>query len=108
MKTFYLITAFAFILLSGCSKNEKSDCIESVLNENNMIAYDDQEIGCKSFFELYEFQNKQFFLLNNYCADIISYPIDCDGNTLCENWEDTNCNNFYANAVKMEIIGIDE
>lgn len=101
--------AIAMILLIGCSKDDyiKSDCIESMLIESNMIEYNGQEIGCKSFLELYHYKNRQFFLYGNHCADMWSYPVDCEGNKLCENGEDFKCRSFYNKAERIGIIGID-
>lgn len=93
----------------GCTEDDSIcvDCIESILVERNMIEYNGQEIDCKFFLELYHHQNKQFFLLGNHCADLISYPIDCHGNKLCVNGNDSECKDFYDNAESMGIIGIE-
>ena len=110
MKILNLTVIMITFLLMGCSKDEniKSDCIEQMLSESNMVEYNGQEIGCKLFLELFHYQNKQFFLLGNHCADMISYPIDCEGNSLCEDGEDSECQDFYNNAERIGIIGIDE
>lgn len=94
----------------GCSKDNpvKSDCIEAMLNENNMTAYDGQEIECEFFLELYHYDDRQFFLLGSHCADIISYPTDCEGNKLCENSESAICKKFYNNSERIGIVGIGE
>ena len=73
-----------------------------------MVEFTDQELGCKLFLELYEYNNKQYFLLGNHCADIISYPTDCDGNKLCESGENSECNKFYADANRIGIVGIEK
>jgi hypothetical protein len=110
MKLLKLAWAIAIVLLIGCSKNDSqnSDCIESMLEESNMIEYNGQEIGCKFFLELYHHKNRQFFLLGNHCADMISYPIDCEGKKICENDEDSECKDFYKHAERIGIIGISE
>lgn len=110
MKILNLTLVMIVFLLMGCSKDEtiKSDCIESMLDENNMELNVGQEIGCKNYLELYHYQNKQYFLLGSHCADLISYPTDCEGNTLCEDGEDFECEDFYANAERIGIIGIGE
>lgn len=109
MKIFKSTLIIAVLVLTGCSKDDfiKSDCIESMLSENNMVEYNGQEIDCKFFLELYHHKNKQFFLLGNHCADMISYPTDCEGNIICEDEEDFECQFFYANAKRIGIIGID-
>jgi hypothetical protein len=110
MKIVKSIMVLSILFLNGCSKDDylKSDCIETKLIELNMTKYNDQEIGCKCFLELYHFRNKQYFLLGNHCADMISYPIDCDGNKLCENGDNLECEIFYFTAKRIGIIGIEE
>ncbi|MEM9990220.1 MAG: hypothetical protein AAF738_00585 [Bacteroidota bacterium] len=105
MKLLKLITILVIFLSMGCSKDEtiKSDCIASMLSENNMIEYSGQELGCKSFLELFHHKNKQFFLLGNHCADIMTDPIDCEGNSLRRGYK-----NFYNKAERIGIVGIDE
>ena len=105
----FTILMFIFLLI-GCSKEEAiiSDCIDTTLSEYNMIEFDGQDFGCKFFLELFHYDNKQFFVLGNHCADMISFPFDCAGNTICEDGEDAKCRDFYANAERIEIIGMEE
>lgn len=100
--------AIVILFLTGCSEDDtiKAICTEQMLSEHKMIEYNGQEVGCKSFLELYHFRNEQFYLLGNHCADMISYPTDCDGNILCENEMDATCKDFYENAERIGIIGI--
>ena len=110
MRILHLTIIIFILLFIACSKDEtaNSDCIETMLSNNSMIEYTGQELECKFFLELYSYTNKQFFLLGNHCADLISYPIDCAGNTLCEDGENFICNNFYAKAERIGIIGIEQ
>ena len=110
MKSLKLLISILMIFVTSCSKNEtiKSNCKESTLEEFNMVEYNDQEIDCKFFLELFHHEKKEFFLLGNHCADMISYPTDCNGNTLCENGEDSECRKFYKSATRIGIIGIRE
>ena len=102
----FLISCF------GCDKEDKvsciSDCTDTFLLQNDMVRYKGEEIGCKFFLSLYEYKNKQYFLLENHCADMASYPTDCDGNKLCEGENAAECNDFYANAKYIGVIGIKE
>ena len=79
-----------------------------MLDEWNMEEYIGQEIGCRSFLELFHYHNKQYFLLGSHCADIISYPTDCEGNSFCEDGKDAECKDFFANAERIGIIGISQ
>lgn len=71
-----------------------------------MAKYQGEEIGCKFFLSLYEYDNKQYFLLGNYCADMVSYLTGCYGKKLCENGEDKECKDFFENAKFIGIVGI--
>ena len=82
------------------------NCVEQVLETNGMVKYEQQELGCNTFLELYKFNGQQYFLLNNHCADMVFYPFDCSGNKLCEMEEDQNCIKFYETAEHIGIIGI--
>lgn len=110
MKNLKILIVFALIgVIPGCSPNEsQEDCLEKILTEFEMVEYQGQEIGCNFFLELYTFLNKDYYVLNSYCADLISYPTDCDGNRLCENGEGLACNAFYDFAERVGIVGITE
>lgn len=95
------------ILFLSCKEEEViKDCIDDYLEQIGMIRYNCEEIGCKFFLNLYEFESKQYFLLGNHCADIISYPTDCEGKTLCTQQLEYNCEAFYKKAVFIGIVGI--
>lgn len=110
MKKCNLLIAILMFFLISCSENEtiEFDCIETKLEQLEMVEFSGQDIGCKYFLELYNNNNKQYFLLGNHCADMISYPIDCNGNKLCKNGEDSKCRDFYKNANRIGIVGIEE
>jgi hypothetical protein len=97
-------------LCCSCDKEDEikciDDCAEEYLVQNGMVRYQGEDVGCKFFLNLYEYQNKQYFLFGNHCADMISYPTDCDRNKLCETGVDTNCKDFYKNAKFIGIVGI--
>ena len=111
MKSIFICLASCCLFVACADQNDSEliECsIESVLDDRNMIAYSGQEIGCKFFLELYHFQDKQFFLLGNHCVDMISYPIDCQRNSLCAYGEDSECEEFFASAERIGIVGIDK
>ncbi len=103
-------TILAVIL--GCTKNNEivNDCIDVKLEEFNMVKYEEQEIGCEFFLELYIFRNKQYFQLGSHCADIVFNPTDCDGNNICGNKGRLNCSSrrYYKKRVRIGIVGISE
>jgi hypothetical protein len=102
--------AFLLTVTFACHEEchlEKS-CIEEVLLEHNMVKYENQELGCNSFLVLYKFNEEQYFLWNNHCADFVSYPFNCDGKKLCETGESFECSWFYETAEYIRIVGISE
>jgi hypothetical protein len=110
MNRLTLTIAFLIIFAMSCSKDETLDldCIERKLEEFNMVKFSGQEIGCEFFLDLYLYENEQYFLLGSHCVDMISYPIDCEGNSLCENGADPECKKFYKNSTRIGIVGIGE
>src|SRR5688500_16961094 len=101
----FLIGVFAW----GCDDEqciEQQDCIESVLKEHHMISYTGEELGCNFFMSLSEFKGKQYFQLGSHCADMVTYPFDCDGNQLCVNGESARCSEFHQHARYIGIVGI--
>lgn len=74
-----------------------------------MSPYSNQEIGCKTFLILFEFDNKQYFLETNNCADMSRPILDCAGNDVCEN-NITNCSEISDSIYQLEnrigIVGI--
>lgn len=107
MKGLKLIIAVSIILTASCKKEAafESDCIQAIIEGNGLVAYNGQDIGCKTFLMLYCFEGNQYFLSGNNYADMLSYPIDCDGNKLCETYDDMKCKEFFANAEFIKIIG---
>jgi hypothetical protein len=110
MKKLTCIIAFTIILTLGCKKNDDidTDCVKSKIAESGMVVYDGQEIGCNFFLMLYNYEGEQYFLLGSNCADMISYPVDCNGNNLCDSYNSSNCNDFFDNAEFIKIIAIGE
>jgi len=109
MKIIRLFIALSVgVAVAGCTKDHIPEvgCTSSLLEALNMVRYRGQDIGCKLFVALYIHQGKQYFLLNSHCADMISYPTDCEGNQLCTNGEDTACRSFYEDAVWVGIVGV--
>lgn len=107
MKPFSILLLISIPVFFGCSKEIgiDQDCMQEVIAKHEMVEYDGREIGCQSFLELYHYKNKQYFVLNNHCLDMIIYPVDCDGNRLCIE-DDFQCRRFWRKAELIEIIGI--
>ncbi len=71
-----------------------------------MVKWEGQDIGCEFFLVLYEYRNKQYFVLDNHCADLISNPVDCNGNKICNDIQDFDCRNYYKESKRIGIVGI--
>lgn len=105
MKNIKIIGLLLLFLAAACSEEPATDCIADKLAEFDMVEYQGQEMSCKLFLTLFYYNEKQYFLLGNHCADMATCPFDCDGNELCESAEATD---FNQNAVQLAIIGIGE
>lgn len=107
MRSLKLIGLLAVLFLTACSKNDvdTSNCVANLLREQNLVRYEGQEIGCKSFYHLYVLEGEQYFLFDNYCFDLITYPMDCFGDIVC-GINGVSCRNFYEHAEHMGIIAI--
>lgn len=99
-----------FLTGFGCDKKDEvtciNDCMETYLQQNGIASYRGEEVGCKYFVSLYEYQNKQYYVLGNHCADVASNPTDCNGNTLCENGNEKACSDFFEKAKYIGIVGV--
>ena len=105
---FIAILLLATVLL-GCNDNDYPSvrsCVNKVLKDNGLEPYTNQEINCRSFVTLHALPGRQYFLWNNHCADLVTYPFDCEGQTLCEDSESDSCTDFYRNADYVGIVGI--
>jgi len=97
----------ALFLCTGCDQEEVTvDCLEQTLSDLDMVPYSGQDIGCTFFVHQYTFQEKQYYLLDNYCVDAAYSPVDCEGNSICNGDNLQLCNDFYSNAVYHGVVGI--
>ena len=99
---------FCLTMLIACTKgpDREETCLKKVLEQERMVAYSGQAIGCNSFLELYKFDGQQYFVVNNHCADMVILPFDCDGKRLCEKDPDAKGSAFYETAELIRIVGI--
>ncbi len=105
----FIIISISFLGF-GCDKKEEvtciTDCRAVYLEQNEMVSYKGEELGCRNFVSLYEYKNKQYYVFGNHCADMVINPTDCDGNKLCEVGNEKVCNDFFENAKYIGIVGI--
>lgn len=74
---------FATILVlfaTACGKEES--CEITLMDLLDLVTYDGQEIGCRTFYDLYLHDGQEYAVINNYCADfVVITATDCLGNT---------------------------
>lgn len=100
------MTLVALFCLSGCGREDvKINCVDEVLESQAMIPYQGQDIECRFFLSLYEYEEEQYFLLGNNCADMVVYPFGCEGNELCSSTDE--CTDFYESARYIGIVGVE-
>lgn len=93
-------------MLLGCTKHME-DCDDAILSKNNMVKYENQDIGCRLYLESYLYYQKKYFKFGSHCALILCYPMDCDGNLLYNSIEDKAHTEFWKNAKYIGIIGVE-
>lgn len=111
MSNIYLTLMSCLFLTIACGKQDHSldsECIATAVRHSNMVIYKGQDLKCKNYLSLYQFQNRHYFVLDNHCADVIPNPIDCEGNRLCFDMEDPICKEFFINSKWIRIIGVEK
>ncbi len=91
---------------TACKENHPEDCHDKVMLELGMTRYNGEAIACRTFLKLYKFEGEDYFLLDNFCADMVNYPFDCEGNEICGIGKEPVCQKFSNEAVEIGIIGI--
>lgn len=88
MKIVRLILILFISFLISCDSNKTPDqenlCIEHFLEEFNMKSYEGEDLACKTFIRLHEFESILFAVKGNRCVDFAPFTIyDCDGEEFC-------------------------
>ena len=108
---FPIAIVFLVGLLSfGCNDEQgitQQNCIESVLEEHDMVPYTGEDLGCKFFLSMFEFKGKQYFQLGNHCADLVAHLFDCNGTQFCSDGKSALCSEFDQSARYVGIVGMD-
>ncbi len=100
----FIFAALALFALSCQKESVSSSCVDQFLESNQLTQYTGQDLGCESFWYRYEYKGKEYYTLGNHCVDLISIPIDCDGNFLCSG----GCpelEDFFLKGVNRGIVG---
>lgn len=103
--------AIALLALSCQKESIQPSCVDQFIESRQLTKYTGQSLGCKLFYNRYEFNGKEYYVVGGHCADVSSNPVDCDGNFLCPNLGEpgSSCpqiEDFFTNAVYKGIIGI--
>ncbi|MBU6342108.1 MAG: hypothetical protein KGS48_11495 [Bacteroidetes bacterium] len=107
----FLSLLLPFVLLVFSCKQTSDlplSCEEQFVLDHNLIKYTGQDLatGCKFYFSLYELDGKEYFCEDNPCTDMISIPLDCNGQVYCTSTEDPQLSYFYRNAQWKHIVGL--
>ena len=107
MLRFIIFQILIALSILGCSKSSMSGtpCLIELLEKHNMQLYIGQDLDCKSYLDLYHFNGEEYYLLNNNCIDMISNPVNCEGDSMCSS-PNFSCQSFYLEAERIKIIGI--
>ena len=104
----YILLFIGAILCYGCSDEQPAvqlDCRDFLLSHLQLEPFEGQDIGCRSFYTLVEYEGELYTYLDNYCADIAYFSfIDCDGDTVCTTQE-SSCN-ILSEGTDMGILGL--
>ncbi len=99
------------LLVIACKKEPattRSSCVDQFLATNQLVKYTGQDIGCKFYVALFELDGAEYFYADCHCADMLSIPIDCDGNAYCSDINSPELIFFFQNAVNKGIVGFEE
>jgi len=110
MRTTIMLSILIIALFASCTKEEvrQDACLDQVLEVYDMVRYDGRDIECEFFLTEYLLNNQRVFVLGSHCADVIVVPVDCGGQDLCEEWEESVCLEFPLNATRIGFVGISE
>ena len=108
------LVGLAFLMLLAISCKHKPieepaavlSCEEAFIQSHQLLPYNGQELGCKGYYALYELEGKSYFSADNPCADMISNPVDCDGQPYAPSLDSPQLAYFYSHATYVRIVGI--
>ncbi len=99
-----------FVLILLCFSCEKEDIVEfncttDKVSEAQMIPFSNQELGCKSYLDLYTFEGEEYYTIGNLCMDIEAIYTNCNGDMICKE-DNKRCRRFNKDAEYFGIVGI--
>jgi hypothetical protein len=99
MKCQYQLSLFILCIMT---------CFANFLAESSMKPYTGQTWSdCRFFVHLYEYDASHYFIMDNYCLDLIATPLDCDGEPLCDTEDFVNCD-IFEGSVYIGVAGVGE
>lgn len=110
----YLLFTSILFLFSACTK-DKIDTFD-FLSCNDIgdtyKAYEEEEIYCKFYYTLTEFEGEEFIELNARCADLTrAFVINNNCEDICDNElnnEDSDCERYLAGRKVIKILLIEK
>jgi len=76
------LSPFVFVLiLIAAACGQEDPCDRGFVDLLDLEPYNGQEIGCRTFYDLYLHEGTEYAVINNYCADLLVITAtDCNGN----------------------------
>jgi hypothetical protein len=107
---FVLIVLFCGACSKNCESNIENLCTNKMLKEFKMVPYTGQTNYCNSLIN-YEFESKDYFVLDCCICDMAPNPVDCDNTSyviINGKYDADKAEIFFAKAINKGIVGIFE
>ena len=109
MKTFYFFLGIALFFLSACTKiDNHEDCRNNILRVLDMeTSQDSCYMDNKDYLFEYTLNGHNFYYIQNVmdCEVVYYSPIDCHGNNLCSEGDESCYNPYWQNGSEIGIVG---
>jgi len=103
-----LLLVIVSLIMVSCHKKEKDElCLTQTLERYGMTQYKGEDMGCRMFLTMYEYNNKLYFELGNHCTDMEVVIEDCAGNNIEETRSALFNLQFDCHALRIGIVGIE-
>jgi len=107
MKYAITLTLLITIFATACEKlTAKEECIQEFINSKDLLRYTNQTIDSQFYFDLHEKDGEFYFLVGHHYIDFIAAPMNCLGESLCEDATSSACFDFLENSSDHGIVAI--
>ncbi len=104
------VSMFINFLLFGCTYDYVvTECDRVALQRSHMSPYRGQKIeGCTFYLVKYKWKDEFFFDPEYPCLDEVTIPLNCEGESLTDSFDDPVLNQYWSERTFVEIVGIDK